>query len=55
MKPGGRLLVTCYMLGEGEPIDEFSKYLKQRNYSFDPLNRFIEVSFERLSLPPPLR
>ena len=32
LKPGGKLLVSDYCKGPGEPSDSFAAYIKQRGY-----------------------
>ena len=32
LKPGGKLLVSDYCKGPGEPSDSFAAYIKQRDY-----------------------
>jgi len=44
LKPGGKLLITDYMVGEKEHTDEFKQYLADRQYGLKPLRDYVQAA-----------
>uniref|UniRef100_A0A915JBH6 phosphoethanolamine N-methyltransferase n=1 Tax=Romanomermis culicivorax TaxID=13658 RepID=A0A915JBH6_ROMCU len=44
LKPGGRMLITDYHVGEGQLTDEFKEYVKNRQYTLLPLKMYKEAA-----------
>lgn len=40
LKPGGKVLITDYMVGEKEHTEEFKRYLADRQYGLRPLREY---------------
>lgn len=46
LKPGGRMLITDYVIGEGQLSQEFQEYVKQRQYTLLPLKAYEKAASE---------
>lgn len=44
LKPGGKVLITDYMVGEKEHTEEFKKYLADRQYGLKPLRAYVDAA-----------
>ena len=40
LKPGGRLLISDYCCGEGEPSSGFAAYIEQRGYHLQSVEQY---------------
>jgi phosphoethanolamine N-methyltransferase len=44
LKPGGKVLITDYMVGEKEHTPEFKRYLADRQYGLKPLRDYVQAA-----------
>jgi len=44
LKPGGKILITDYMVGEKEHTDVFKQYLADRQYGLKPLRDYMQAA-----------